>query len=650
MYQVLAVTGGVEHILMDIRDERHVIQEPKLTLQINNPGMFTFGIHPTHPEINSIVPLMSLVKVYRTDYKTYKKWMFTGRVTSSESDIYNTGRVKCEGILAYLLDSIVRPYEYTGTPADYVRQLVESHNMQVDAGKQFTLRTLDLADTDTNNNIVRANKNYPTTLQELKDKVIKPLGAYISAEEKDGQLCLDCNQCIMHYNTQEIRLGENIISLKQTKSATEIRTVMVGIGAENDDGNRITVMAENDAAIARYGRIVGTVEFEDVTTVQQLEKKTQAYLDGIVAETNAVQVKAVDLGMASAEIEEIGLGYCYVESEYNNLPRLRLLVSKIEIYLTRPEKNTFSLGASVKSLTTSVSHSGADMDSRIKRIAGSMNPMIQGAIGNATQLITGARGGYVILDCGENADGHPEQILVMDAPDKENATYVIRINKNGIGFSASGYNGPYANAWTIDGNLVADFITAGTMYGDRIRGGTLEIGGDRDGKISVLDGSGNTAATMDRDGINVLKGSIRGTTLVAGGTNNADGMITVLDEDGNTVVIMDRDGVNALKGSISGATITSSSGEKWVRISSGDITIGSGNRTTGKINFTSGGLEFRGNILTFCMDSIKCGTSMNSKDLKKAYTGDIKYAVQTSEGVFNDVVMNFRNGILMDNG
>lgn len=153
MYQVVSVLGGVEHVLMDLRDEDYILENPKLTLQINNPGVFTFDVHPTHPEISSIVPLVALIRVYKTDHKTYKKWMFTGRVISDVRDIYNTGKVKCEGVLAYLMDSIVLPYEYEGTPVDYVRQLVASHNSQVGPEKRFIIRTLDLADVDTNDNI-----------------------------------------------------------------------------------------------------------------------------------------------------------------------------------------------------------------------------------------------------------------------------------------------------------------------------------------------------------------------------------------------------------------------------------------------------------------------------------------------------------------
>lgn len=504
MYQVVCILDGKEHILMDMRDEEYTIDTPKLTLQLNSAGSLEFKIHPTHPEISSIKPLVSLVKVYKLK-GTNRKWIFTGRVMSDERDIYNTGKVKCEGILAYLLDSIVYPYEFEGPPADYVRQLIESHNSQVDTSKQFTVRTLDLADTDSNNNIVRANKNYPNTSREMRDKVIKLLNAYISAEEIDGKYYLDCFQTLNSYNTQQIRLGENIIDLKQTKGADTIRTVMIGIGEEDGDENRIRVIVENQEAIKKYGRIVGTVEFENVSTIEQLEKKTEAYLDSILAEINTVEVKAIDLNMTDADIDEIQLGYAYVESEYNELDHIKMLISKMVIYLMQPDKNTFTLGADKKSITSSMSHANAAMEDKIHQVAKTASRQIENKVQNATQLITGAKGGYVVLDCGEDAKSLPSQILIMDTPDKETAKSVIRINKNGIGFSTTGYNGIYRNAWTIDGNLVADFITTGTMLADRIMGGTLTMGGydNKNGVIQIKDNKGVVRITLDVDGINV---------------------------------------------------------------------------------------------------------------------------------------------------
>lgn len=504
MYQVICLLNGQEHILMDMRDEDYTIGSPKLTLQLNAAGSFEFVIYPNHPEFKSIVPLISLIKVYKINGQS-KRWIFTGRVMNDQRDIYNTGKVKCEGILAYLIDSIVYPYDYQGTPADYVRQLIASHNSQVNAEKQFIIRTLDLSDADSNNNIVRENKNYPTTFKEFRDKVIKLLNAYISVEEKDKKIYFDCCQSINHHNSQTIRLGENIIDLKQTKNPDKIRTVIIGIGQKDNEGNRPTVLVENNDAINKYGRIVGTVEFDSVATYEQLKKKTTAYLDSILSEINTIEVKAIDLNMTDKDIEEISLGYAYVESKYNGLDHLQMLITKMDIYLLEPDKNAFTLGADKKSLTSSVSHENADLESKIHQVAKYASKEIEYKVSNATQLITGAKGGYVILDCGEDAKSHPTQILIMDTPDKATAKSVIRINKNGIGFSTTGYDGPYRNAWTIDGNLVADFITTGTMLADRIMGGTLTMGGydNKNGVIQIKDNKGVVRITLDVDGINV---------------------------------------------------------------------------------------------------------------------------------------------------
>lgn len=64
--------------------------------------------------------------------------------------------------------------------------------------------------------------------------------------------------------------------------------------------------------------------------------------------------------------------------------------------------------------------------------------------------------------------------------------------------------------WTTFGTgagFYADFIVAGTMLADRIKGGTLILGGkdNGDGVAKVLDGDGNEIVRMDSDGI-VAKG------------------------------------------------------------------------------------------------------------------------------------------------
>ena len=95
------------------------------------------------------------------------------------------------------------------------------------------------------------------------------------------------------------------------------------------------------------------------------------------------------------------------------------------------------------------------------------------AIKQATELITGNLGGYVVFH-DSDGDGQPDEILIMDDPDIDQAVKVWRWNKNGLGYSSSGYGGPYGLAMTAAGEIVADFITTGTLNADLIKAGIIE--------------------------------------------------------------------------------------------------------------------------------------------------------------------------------
>lgn len=98
---------------------------------------------------------------------------------------------------------------------------------------------------------------------------------------------------------------------------------------------------------------------------------------------------------------------------------------------------------------------------------------MQQAIDQATELITGNLGGYVVLH-DSNGDGEPDEILIMDTADISTATNVWRWNSGGLGFSPNGYGGPY-NAVAIDmqGRIVADAITTGTLNANLIKAGVI---------------------------------------------------------------------------------------------------------------------------------------------------------------------------------
>lgn len=96
------------------------------------------------------------------------------------------------------------------------------------------------------------------------------------------------------------------------------------------------------------------------------------------------------------------------------------------------------------------------------------------AIQTATDLIAGGLGGHVVI--GRNADGEPEEILIMDTDDTQTAVNVIRMNRAGIGFSTDGYDGPFTSAWTIDGTFNTAFIQVNALSVLSANAGTITAG------------------------------------------------------------------------------------------------------------------------------------------------------------------------------
>lgn len=100
---------------------------------------------------------------------------------------------------------------------------------------------------------------------------------------------------------------------------------------------------------------------------------------------------------------------------------------------------------------------------------------LESAVVAATERLTGQTGGYVVMNTtGSSSDnGVPNEILIMDSPSAIDARNVWRWNVDGLGFSPNGIDGPYTTAITSDGQIVADFITAGYISGERIKVGTI---------------------------------------------------------------------------------------------------------------------------------------------------------------------------------
>lgn len=154
------------------------------------------------------------------------------------------------------------------------------------------------------------------------------------------------------------------------------------------------------------------------------------------------------------------------------------------------------------------------------------------AIQRATDLITGNSGGYVVLH-DSNDDGYPDELLIMNTADISTATKVWRWNLSGLGYSKTGYAGTFGLAMTMDGAIVADYISTGNL----IFGGAGAY--NTNGKLEIQDASGNVICRFDKNGANV-KGNITAESFDA----NAG--------DGNSYEILTGDTTITMLGRLSG--------------------------------------------------------------------------------------------------
>ena len=165
---------------------------------------------------------------------------------------------------------------------------------------------------------------------------------------------------------------------------------------------------------------------------------------------------------------------------------------------------------------------------------------LEDSIATATALITGTNGGLVILH-DTNEDGAPDEIIITDNNDfNANTARLWRWNKNGLGYSHSGYAGPYETAISIDengnGQINASLITTGELNASLVNiqnltaamfsGQTIVLGGTEDAKLEVQDSS-NPPKTLIRV--------------------NGDGLECFGEEAGGVIpsVVFDKNGVTA---------------------------------------------------------------------------------------------------------
>lgn len=284
-----------------------------------------------------------------------------------------------------------------------------------------------------------------------------------------------------------IEYGKNLTALEQDEDNSGVYTALLPYAVytpEGSDTETVVTLPEvtlpivtSEIVRAKTLILDFSDQFDGVVTEEALRAKANSYIKanplGTTIPTVTVSFEPLwKQPEYSVLLERVNL--CDTVTIRHSLLGVSVSAMVIEtVYDTLAERyKSISLGQSKSSMITTISEVQSSVD-KVESTVGRFPKLLQTAIGKATGLITGQSGGYVVIHTSEE-NGQPYELLILDAPSIDEAVNVWRWNVGGLGFSRNGYNGPYETAITADGQIVADFITSGSLVANIIKAGVIQ--------------------------------------------------------------------------------------------------------------------------------------------------------------------------------
>ena len=354
-----------------------------------------------------------------------------------------------------------------------------------------------------------------------------------------GEWEFDNWSAILHRNRGQdngyrIMYGKNLVDLKQEESILNTYTGIYPYWQSEETMVTLPEKVVHSAAAANwpYQRTVVkdfTEEFVNAPTVAQLRSYTESFI-----QRNEIGKPSVSLSVKWVNAQDTPEYKALLQSNVDLCDTVEVYFSALGVStkakiieyewdMLQERYDSLEIGDRRETLALTI-------EEQLKTI--SMLPtkeQLNSTVDRATGVLNSGRRGHVIIN--RNAEGWANEILFLDNENLSAARNVLRINMAGIGFSSTGYQGPYYQSWTMDGHFSLGGVN--NAYGD----------------FQILDGSGNPLGEWDKDGLKFYDKAQRILMLL-----NHSGLF-LRDVNGNTVAQMTADGLNIYKGTISGVTI-----------------------------------------------------------------------------------------------
>lgn len=324
-------------------------------------------------------------------------------------------------------------------------------------------------------------------------------------------------------NSVVIEYGKNLTDMEQDNDFTDVYTDVLPYAVFSDDSTeKVITLTEITLPItSTYSRQKTFIKdftefFEDKSSINEnsLRNKAKNFIKAnpLGVETPTLTVEFEPLWKQpeySAILERVSL--CDTVTIRHTQLGISAKSKVIKtVYDSLAEKYvSITLGTAKSNFVNTVGDIKTAL-SEVKNKTEHFPLLINTAVKNATSLITGQNGGYVVINT-NSVSGQPYELLILDAPTIESAVNVWRWNVGGLGFSKNGYNGPYETAITSDGQIVADFITSGTLTANIIKAGVISSF-DNSSWWDLESGEVHLKAYATNDSVNQLKETVSAVT------------------------------------------------------------------------------------------------------------------------------------------
>lgn len=343
------VKYGKEY-LHDPRSKGYILLDLTIDCEENSCGYCDFTIYPDHPMYGKLRErdADNPIEVYDDDIL-----LFAGFIYELGKEFYLNGQVRCKGELDYLSESIVRPYSTLqrgyGNLApyslnSYFEWLIDQHNKQVSDNKQFKIGHVYLSNLDKSNYIYAENDMYPSTIEEISEKLINVYGGYLQLRHENGSRYIDYIAEWSDENTQVLDFGVNLTDYTETDDSSSLATYVVPMGAsisstdyDYNDGYFVTSDTspvkgkEYYTRASRYAECSGLTSFDYGITYYEMQGSTESFIitsDKTPNSSKKYYVRSNIYSICPDDISAFESGTTYYEyNEANDESRLLLTLN-----------------------------------------------------------------------------------------------------------------------------------------------------------------------------------------------------------------------------------------------------------------------------------------------------------------------------------